>query len=260
MLDLDTDNDTLLDVIEAGFPQAGNDGRITPFNDANGDGADDSIPTRSTTLIDTDGDRVPDIRDLDSDQDGLSDLLEMSGPTRDQDNSGDVDNFTDVNGDGLDDAVAANPTPQTDTDNDRNPNNLDLDSDNDGISDLDEAGGVDANNDDRNDLLSDADLDGIPDQNDVDVTGGADVDGDGIDDTDDADFAGGADTDGDGIVDSQDPDSDGDGFAGPANDGTGVGAGDLIEGQPMNLPDSDGDGTPDVTQSNGGSSGIIDGL
>jgi len=259
MLDLDTDNDTLLDVIEAGFPQAGSDGRITPFNDANGDGADDSIPTRSTTLIDTDGDRVPDIRDLDSDQDGLSDLLEMSGPVRDQDNSGDVDNFTDANGDGLDDTVAANPTPQIDTDNDQNANNLDLDSDNDGISDLDEAGGVDANNDDRNDLLSDADLDGIPDQNDVDVTGGADVDGDGIDDTDDVDFVAGADSDGDGIVDSQDPDSDGDGFAGPANDGTGTGFGDLMEGQPINLPDANGDGISDITQSSGGGgSGIIE--
>lgn len=245
MLDLDSDNDLLLDVLEAGYPSADANGRITPFTDANGDGADDSMRTRGTTLRDTDGDRIPDIRDLDSDNDGLSDLLEMAGPARDQDNSGQVDNFTDANGDGLDDTAAANPTPQTDTDNDRNPNSTDLDSDNDGISDLEEAGGVDANGDDRNDMMSDADLDGIPDQNDADFTQGPDIDGDGIDDNADVDFVAGADTDDDGIVDSQDPDSDGNGFAGPVNDGS---AGDLVQGTPISLPDSDGDGIADINQ------------
>ena len=244
-LDLDSDNDSLLDVLETGNPRADAEGRILPFTDANGDGADDSLPSRGTTLRDTDGDRIPDIRDLDSDQDGLSDLLEMAGPSLDQDNSGQVDNFTDANGDGLDDTVAANPTPQVDTDNDRNPNSTDLDSDNDGISDLEEAGGVDADGDDRNDLLSDADLDGIPDQNDADFTQGPDVDADGIDDTDDVDFVDGPDSDGDGVVDAEDPDSDGNGFAGPLDDGN---AGDLSQGTPIVLPDTDGDGIADLNQ------------
>jgi outer membrane protein OmpA-like peptidoglycan-associated protein len=245
MLDLDSDNDSLLDVLEAGYPHADAAGRITPFADVNGDGADDSMMGRGTTLRDTDGDRIPDIRDLDSDQDGLSDLLEMAGPALDQDNSGQLDNFTDANGDGLDDNVAANPIPQTDTDNDGQPNSIDLDSDNDGISDLDEAGGVDANGDDRNDLMNDADLDGIPDQNDADFTGGPDIDGDGIDDTDDVDFVVDADSDGDGVVDAEDPDSDGNGFAGPVNDGSTDG---LTQGTPVDLPDGDGDGIADIHQ------------
>lgn len=244
-LDLDSDNDSLLDVLEAGYPRADANGRILPFTDANGDGADDSMVSRGPTLRDTDSDRIPDIRDLDSDQDGLSDLLEMAGPSRDQDNSGQVDNFIDANGDGLDDDVAANPTPQTDTDNDRSPNSIDLDSDNDGISDLSEAGGVDVDGDDRNDTMTDSDLDGIPDQNDTDSTQGPDVDGDGIDDTDDIDFVAGPDTDGDGVVDTQDPDSDGNGFAGPVNDGS---TGGLTQGTPITLPDTDGDGVADVNQ------------
>jgi outer membrane protein OmpA-like peptidoglycan-associated protein len=245
MLDLDSDNDSLLDVLEAGYPRADAEGRIFPFTDENGDGADDSMVGRGTTLRDTDGDRIPDIRDLDSDQDGLSDILEMAGPSNDLDNNGQVDNFIDANGDGLDDNVAANPTPQTDTDNDQNPNSTDLDSDNDGISDLEEAGGVDANGDGRNDLMNDADLDGIPDQNDADFTGGPDADGDGIDDSDDIDFVAGADSDGDGVVDAEDPDSDGNGFAGPIDDEN---TAELTQGTPVNLPDADGDGIADINE------------
>ncbi|MFK8077908.1 MAG: OmpA family protein [Granulosicoccus sp.] len=251
MLDLDSDNDSLLDVIEQGYPRAGANGRIVPFVDQNGDGADDSMGSRGSVLRDTDRDRIPDFRDLDSDQDSLSDLLELAGPSIDQDNSGTVDNFTDANSDGLDDIVAANPTPQTDTDNDGNPNSTDLDSDNDGVSDLMEAGGTDNNGDSRNDQLNDADLDGIPDSNDVDVTGGVDADGDGIDDAHDVDFVGGPDTDGDGVVDSQDPDSDGNGFAGPVNDGSGDG---LSQGDPVILPDDNNDGIPDINQNPAGNS------
>ncbi len=256
MLDLDSDNDSLLDVLESGYPSADSHGRITPFTDLNGDGADDSMVSRGTVLRDTDSDRIPDIRDLDSDQDGLSDLVEMADSSMDQDNSGQVDNFTDANGDGLDDNVAANPTAQTDTDNDGNPNSTDLDSDNDGISDLVEAGGTDSNGDARSDLLSDADMDGIPDSNDVDLTRGSDTDSDGIDDAFDADFVAGPDSDNDGVVDSADPDSDGNGFAGPFSDGSG---GDLVQGTPVDLPDTDNDGVPDVNQNTGGSvSGLIE--
>lgn len=256
MLDLDSDNDSLLDVIEQGYPRADVNGRITPFVDQNGDGADDTMTTNGSTLRDTDGDRVPDIRDLDSDQDGLSDLLEMAGPSMDQDNSGTVDNFVDANGDGWDDNVSANPTPLTDTDNDGNPNSTDLDSDNDGVGDLTEAGGTDNNGDNRNDLLNDSDLDGIPDRNDVDFTGGNDVDGDGIDDAHDVDFVNGPDSDGDGVIDSEDPDSDGNGFAGPVNDGNGDG---LSQGDPITLPDSNNDGIPDVNQNPAGNStGVIE--
>jgi len=133
----------------------------------------------------------------------------------------------------------------------------DLDSDNDTVGDLTEAGGADNNNDDRVDIMSDVDLDGIPDQNDSSFTGGADLDGDGIDDTDEIDFVAGADTDGDGVVDSQDPDSDGNGFAGPVNDDM-INNDGLVQGIPINLPDSDGDGVADLIQGTGAITGIIE--
>lgn len=244
MLDLDSDNDGLTDVQESGNTDSDLDARIDNFTDANNDGADDIMRSSASQLLDTDRDRVADIRDLDSDQDGLSDLLENFGPAMDQDNDGRIDNFTDANNDGLDDNVAAQLANLTDTDQDGLPNHIDLDSDGDGIGDLQEAGGADDNNDNLNDLLTDSDGDGIPDVNDSDVTGGSDIDNDSIDDTVDADFVAGTDTDNDGVIDSADPDLDGDGFAGPVNDSTD----DLTQGNPVVLPDTDGNGVADVNQ------------
>jgi MYXO-CTERM domain-containing protein len=88
--------------------------------------------------------------------------------------------------------------------------------------------------------MADSDADGIPDSVDVDLTGGSDADGDGIDDSADSDFVNDTDTDGDGVVDSRDPDIDGDGFANFLRDGS--------QGLPVvaELPDEDGNGTPDV--------------
>ena len=91
---------------------------------------------------DTDGDGIPDILDLDSDNDGINDVLEAGG--------------TDANGDGQQDGtpdpttglVGAGLTP-ADTDGDGQPDFQDLDSDNDSVSDLQEGGSnaPDANND-----------------------------------------------------------------------------------------------------------------
>ena len=58
---------------------------------------------------DSDNDGIPDQLDLDSDNDGIFDLVEAGGV--DVDNNGQVDRFIDVNGDGLDDILAANPLP-----------------------------------------------------------------------------------------------------------------------------------------------------
>ena len=244
MLDLDSDNDGLLDLQEAGFTDSDLNARIDNFTDANKDGAHDSLSGLSLQLLDTDHDRIADIRDLDSDQDSLSDILENFGTGNDQDNDGRVDNFIDSNGDGLDDNIAAQLAPLTDSDGDGVPNHIDLDSDGDGISDLVEAGGADTNNDRLNDMLADSDGDGIPDVNDADVTGGSDLDNDSIDDRFDSDFVAGADTDGDGIVDSADPDADGNGFVGPLDDATDG----LSQGTPVTLPDTDANGVPDINQ------------
>lgn len=256
MIDLDSDNDGLLDVLEAQNADSDLDGRIDSFTDLNSDGADDSLEGNAVQLIDTDMDRIADVRDLDSDQDGLSDLVENYGAAFDLDNNGLLDNFVDANGDGLDDNVAASLAPLTDTDNDGLPNCIDLDSDGDGVSDISEAGGVDSNDDSKNDLLQDSDGDGVADGVDSDVTGGVDLDGDSIDDRFDSDFVVGDDSDGDGIVDSADSDSDGNGFAGPLDDADGG----LSQGEPLNLPDTDGDGIPDTQQGAAVSGDIETGL
>jgi len=80
-----------------------------------------------------------------------------------------IDGFTDADGDGIDDTVAAVPGLVVDTDGDGIPDFQDLDSDNDGLSDVTEAGGTDADGDGIADslvsgtALPDADGDGIPD-------------------------------------------------------------------------------------------------
>ena len=240
-LDLDSDNDGLTDVLESLGVDQDLDARLDPTTDANGDGADDSLVDRALTAPDLDRDRVPNYRDLDSDQDGLSDITENFSTLADQDNDGRIDNFVSNDADGLDDNYAAELAQLRDTDGDGMPNSLDLDSDNDGAYDLVEAGFADANDDGINDGITDTDGDGIPDVNDANVTGGADADNDGIDDAMDINYAGGTDSDGDGIVDSADPDGNGDGFVGPLDDGSGQ-----VQGQTIVLPDVNNDGLPDV--------------
>jgi len=105
-------------------------------------------------------------------------------------------------------------------------------------TDASEAGGLDADGDGQLDFYADDDGDGIPNNVDADSTGGQDLDGDGIDDSADVDFVLGDDSDGDGIVDAFDTDPLGFGFV------------SVIPGQVLTedqLPDSDGDGSPDLT-------------
>ena len=79
--DLDSDGDGLTDLLEAGGSDdspAGGDGRVDEFADADGNGLDDAMAAVPLTVADTDGDGMPDYRDTDSDNDGLSDAEEGS--------------------------------------------------------------------------------------------------------------------------------------------------------------------------------------
>ncbi|MEM7534515.1 MAG: hypothetical protein AAF639_20200, partial [Chloroflexota bacterium] len=165
-LDLDSDNDGAPDTVES-VPQG-----ETPI-DSNGDGVIDATEAGGfgpngladnveTTPesgqpdyddngvgpdnpADTDGDTVGDWRDLDSDNDGINDVIEDGNGADDLDGNGQVDPTagSDPDGDGIQgpvDGDDANPgsTPETqpDTDGDSVPDIRDLDSDNDGINDV----------------------------------------------------------------------------------------------------------------------------
>jgi hypothetical protein len=70
-LDLDSDNDGINDVREVGLTDANGDGRADGTINSSG-----IISGFITTPRDTDGDGIPDHRDLDSDNDGVHDLFE----------------------------------------------------------------------------------------------------------------------------------------------------------------------------------------
>ncbi len=253
--DKDDDNDGILDVVECGgydplgdcdgdgilnyldptpgcTTPAGNDIYGKPYvaltwTDCNSDGIND--------FFDFDGDGIINSFDLDSDNDGIPDIVETrSANAIDRDGDGMADGV-DADGDGIMSSADSNDnsyggtglTPQ-DLDRDGKPNYLDLDSDGDGITDLTEAIGI-------------YDSDGI--------ANGTDADGDGMRGAytnsssvaDNLNGFGGRgivpiDSDGDGKPDAYDIDSDNDGIS------------DNIEAQATcsyKLPlgtDTDGDG------------------
>ncbi|MCY1723114.1 T9SS type A sorting domain-containing protein [Prolixibacteraceae bacterium Z1-6] len=88
--------------------------------------------------VDTDGDGIPNCQDIDSDNDGITDFIEWQ-----KENSLISLLICDKNGDGWDDAFDSQTGgtyyEQTDTDMDGIPDYLDMDSDDDGISDFVEA-------------------------------------------------------------------------------------------------------------------------
>ena len=176
MLDLDSDNDGIPDVVEAYGVDANGDGKIDNYTDTDGDGLSQNVDGNNTGARisgvglgapDFDGDGIPNYLDLDSDNDGIPDLVEAGGA--DTDNNGRVDGtFTDVNGDGMHDSYInagallktgpdinndgrADSYPNRNMDGDAKPNPYDMDSDGDGIVDVIEAG------------LPDANLDGVVD-------------------------------------------------------------------------------------------------
>ena len=165
-LDIDSDDDGIVDNIEGQTTT----GYILPSGtDSDNNGVDDAYDTNGTWInpADTDGDGIPDYRDLNSDNDADNDALE--GWDTDNDGTADtVPSGNDSDGDGLDDAydnddTQMNPTnaqtpysfpnldggtierdwreAPTDTDGDGIPDTVDLDDDNDGIPDTEEGCG-----------------------------------------------------------------------------------------------------------------------
>ena len=240
--DLDSDNDGILDVVEAGNGSLDidNDGQVDGAVGTNGlpdaaeSGTDGGAPT--TALPNTDGTGNPDYLDIDADDDGITDNSEAQATGSYVPPSG-----IDSDGDGIDDAYDPfddGPTAGTgntgvlitpeNTDGTDLPDYLDLDSDNDGESDTIEA--YDTDNDGVADTTpsgNDADMDGLDDAFDTDGTNAMST----FDPTDgnetpgaypDFDMPGGepnwrdpmppTDTDGDGVPDSVDEDDDNDGI------------------------------------------------
>ncbi|MDB5201951.1 MAG: type sorting protein [Ferruginibacter sp.] len=168
MLDLDSDNDGIPDVVEAGGVDADGNGKIDSYTDTDGDGLSQNVDTNNSGAynsgvglgpLDLDGDGKANAIDLDSDNDGIPDLVEAGGA--DTNFNGIIDGFVDANGDGLSDnainATAllktgadtdgdgrADSYPYKNFDSDKRANPYDLDSDNDGITDVIEAGYTDA--------------------------------------------------------------------------------------------------------------------
>lgn len=269
-LDLDSDNDGINDVIEAGGKDVNRDGIQDASGDGNpdedGDGIVDSVDPEDNilgggkgtvlTVPNTDGDLRPNYVDLDSDNDGLSDLVE-SGQAPSSDGTG-VLPSADTDGDGISDGVdgltgfgdapgASAPLPDSDIDG--IPNAFETDSNNDGTPDINGTAfaGLDGNGDGRIDNNTDSDGDGIVDVADHSAGefGGlasptGDSDGDGISNEDEG--LGLVDTDGDGLSDMVEGDSDGDGIP------------DLIEG----TDDFDGDGVSNARDLDSDGDGIND--
>jgi hypothetical protein len=269
-IDLDSDNDGINDVREAGGTDANGDGKADGTVNANG--IPSSAGTNGLTPIDSDGDGKPNAYELDSDNDGITDLKE-SGNTAlvDANNDGKVDGTVDTDKDGI--IGSADGAPATwgdagdpvlaDTDGDGVPNMKDLDSDNDGLTDVREVGGTDADGDGRADGtinattgvpssagngLASVDSDGDGVSNDKDL----DSDNDGISDLKEGNNPVLADANNDGKVDGTD--TDGDGIVGAADGAPSV-WGDAND--PAIL-DSDGDGVPNTRDLDSDNDGIND--
>ncbi len=316
IIDLDSDNDGISDLDESGLTpetiaelDTDNDGVIDPTNEFGDNGVVDTVETTPDSgeldlngdgvadePVDTDGDNVPDFQDLDSDNDGIDDIVE--GGLDDPEGDG-VVNGPDSDGDGVLDPVDAtngfgdeNPD-EPDTDGDNVPDFQDLDSDNDGINDIVEAGiddpegdgvvngpdsdgdgiidAVDENpetfGDNQTEAVPDSDNDGTPDFQDLDSDGDGtnDIEEAGIDDPDGDGVIGGPDTDGDGIPDAVDENPAGFGDNPTDTDGDGIpdtvdldDDNDGILDELEGDGDTDGDGIPDIVDLDSDNDGIAD--
>lgn len=148
LLDIDSDNDGIPDTIEA----QGKGFKVFFGTDTNKNGLDNTFEPRIVP-IDTDSDGIPDYRDVDSDNDGIYDLVETGHNAIDANKDGIIDGVPISFGtNGLFDSLETAPDngklnyTGTDTDTDGTLNYIDLDSDNDSCFDVLEAGFNDPDN------------------------------------------------------------------------------------------------------------------
>ncbi|WP_109302573.1 DUF4114 domain-containing protein [Aquimarina sp. AU474] len=180
VLDLDSDNDGIFDIVEAGLGSYDTNGDgffnalDTNFVDSDLDGIADIVDVDQTGVAfyptDTDGDLIYDPYDIDSDQDGIIDLIEGQNSASFITLSG-----LDTDRDGMDNAFdpdnGGTPQGYVNTDNTDTPDFMDTDSNNDGI--LDMIDGYDTNNDGIADTMpigNDFDQDGLDDNFDLKET------------------------------------------------------------------------------------------
>lgn len=179
------------------------------------DDDDDGLPdylelNNPAALADQDGDGIPNWADPTPGapivwvDNNVDGSNDWFDPSADADNDG-IPNFYDTNFPGYIDTNGDGVNDNMDKDKDGIPNNLDLDSDNDGIPDTAESFGVDANGDGRIDNYSDSDADGLSQNVDASGPGANFIYGSGL-------GLGALDTDGDGIPNYLDLDSDNDGI------------------------------------------------
>ena len=246
-LDLDSDGDGITDIAESGLSNAeiaaldtDGDGTIDRVNSFGANGLADAVETTPESglldynndgnadgPVDSDGDGANDYKDLDTDNDGINDVLESGGTDANGDGIEDNTNGPDANGNGFPDALdpssGGTPIANLDTDGDRVNNFRDLDTDNDGTLDVIEGG-----------------------------NGGLDANQDGVVD--------GSDTDGDGIVDAVDPtDGFGNAGAGAPPDTDSDGTPDFLQPGSNSNSGRRGSGGSDVITGDDGDN-IINGL
>lgn len=165
--DNDSDNDGIMDIIEAGGTDSNNNGEVDSFTDSNSDGYHDALTSSPLPIPNTDSSwegtyglaTLPNYLDLDSDNDAIDDGKEGYSTADYQTPS----ILNDTDGDGVLDLYDSNSgggaIVPNDHDSDGDPDYIDLDSDNDGKPDNIE--GNDLNQDNTNDgTWSNADANG----------------------------------------------------------------------------------------------------
>ena len=224
------------------------------------DGDEDHVVMLHNTMIDSDGDGIPNLHDDDDDNDGLRDLDDAYPHLAEYRFDADGDGYANAL-----DAFPLNSLEHSDIDFDGIGDGQDIDADGDGILNDDDEFPFDTDNDglpnrqdpdDDNDMVLD-DEDLFP----IDPSESTDIDGDGVGDNADLfddDPTEAFDTDQDGIGNNADPDDDNDGYldeedAFPLDpsewldsDGDGFGDNsDQFPFDPLEWEDNDGDGFGD---------------
>lgn len=225
-----------------------------PDIDDDNDGIPDYVELNNpVALADADGDGIPNWSDPTPGgaivwvDNNIDGSNDWFDPAADADNDG-ILNFYDTDFPGYVDTNGDAVNDNMDKDLDGIPNNFDLDSDNDGIPDTVESFGVDADGDGRIDNYSDTDGDGLSQNVDASGPGANFIYGSGL-------GLGALDTDSDGLPNYLDLDSDNDGIP----DITEAYGTDASNSARINIyTDADGDGYTDALDADVGNDNIAE--